>query len=332
MKKIINTYIKITIFTIYILLSLQLPNFLFRDRDNYVSYARSYHIIYNNYIDNGFNIFFNEPLFLFINYCLSWLNPNFIPYIFVLFIISTFFYFLSKLSKNILTFILGVILFFVISYTFHYQFVILRQAIATSILMITLFWFRTYRSLLLVSLLCSFIHSSFFLITLIIYINFILKDKNIFISIGTQLIIYLSISSVVLFLAKIMGIRQANDLINLDYNVGGGAFLLWFVIFIYLLLFFNNKKNTILYNISISYLTLFLSLYFFNPIVGRIMCSAVPFIILLLVQKSRLCDIIVMISLIFVYLYLMTQGILFDLSLAVDSETFFKELNNLFIF
>lgn len=331
MEKYLFNSIAFFVYFFYTIIFISLPHSIFRDRENYEAYVNYLSNILYNYNVEGLSIFFNEPIFLLINYILgSIFSSATVVYIFVFTIITSFFIFLKKKSANLLMFILGVIAFFSISYSFHFQFVILRQALATTLILGALLYCKDFKKLLIICSISCFIHSSMFLILFLLVLNNVLKNKEPLIRYGFISIIIFIFGFFALKVAIFLGIRQAGYLLELDYSVGGGAFLLWFLVLISLL-FFYKEKSSFLYEYSVLGLLFFLILYFFNPIVGRLMCSFVPAIILLLVSRFNFTNFIILLTLIIVYCFLIESGVLVENSLAVDADSFFKSLRNSYI-
>lgn len=330
MNRYLSNYLIYVTYLIYILTFITLPSSVFRDRDNYQAYVDYLDDIIYGYTDSGLNIIFNEPVFLLINLILGRLiHSEYVPLFFVFFIITSFFIFLKKNSYNFFIFILGLASFLTISYTFHFQFVILRQAIATIIIIYSLMYLKNIKVILLITFFTCFIHSSMFFILLLLVLNQFLKEKNIkFRAIFVSLIFFIG-GFFVLNLAQSMGVRQATTLMELDYSPNGGAFILWLFVLIYLI-FFEKRKDNYLYDYAVLGLVVFLTLYFTNPIVGRLMCSFVPAVILILVQRFTYLNVAILSILIFVYSILILNGVLVENSLLVDGDLFFKYLNETF--
>lgn len=284
-----------------------MPNIWFRDRDNYIVYAQSSELIMDSY--NKVELFFNEPLFLTLNDFLShYFEPEVVPYFFVVFFLTTFFIALSKYSINSLTFLFGILLSITIPYMLQSELVALRQSIGTAILILAFMLTRNVYKIASAIFICSFIHSIFFIFFFIYCLNFIFL-KNIEINkkllINFFLMIFISIFSIAL--AKFFGLRQGDEYSqNMDVGTGGGAFILFTFIFLYLYLWGGREKKE-LYEFAMIGLIMFLTAYFLTPIAGRLFNTVIPFIIFLLVSKSRLHDLIILsvISIVFIILFVL---------------------------
>ena len=138
--KIIGLSYKIflSFFVIYILM--QLPNDILWDRNNYLYYAEYSDRIISTYNDY-YSIFFNDYLFLKINYFLSYfLAPETIIGLFVISTLVVLFFLLNKYSINFLTFTIGVFLSVLITPILHLEVIAIRQAIATSLVLMGFFY------------------------------------------------------------------------------------------------------------------------------------------------------------------------------------------------
>lgn len=295
----------------YVAFFSNMPNEWFRDRDNYIIYAEISGLIIDLYKEESvLALFFNEPIFLYSNYFLGkFFDPEFIPYIFVGFIASVFFIFLGRNSKNFLVFISGLILFFLMPYLLQGQLVALRQGVATAIFILSFFVLKDDRKILAVIFLCSLFHSIFFIFFIFYFLNFFfLKsfsfNKKLFIHFLTMFIF----ASVAVLAAKFFGLRQGNEYEGInELGVGGGAFLIFLLVFVYLYLY-GNKENRRMYEFAMMGLVMFLTSYFISPIAGRLFNTVVPFVVFLLVSKSRAIDFFVIYFLIIVFLFLFLSG------------------------
>lgn len=323
MEKVLKNYTILLLYTTILCFIISLPNYIFRDRDSYVYYAGYYDIIFEDYYSNGLkNLLFNEPIFLFINSLLANIfSPYAIPIVFTVFSFSVFFWFLYKKSKNLLMFSIGLIIYFTITYTFHLQFVILRQSIATSLLLIMLFYFKDYKKVLICCLLLGFIHSAFFFIFILLNINFLsLKYiRSEYTRIIFQFVLFFILGFLALSVASYLGIRQAERLIETDVVIGGGSWIVWLCATLYLI-FYGDRSNKILYEYCLVGMIVFLSLYFSTPFVGRLFASFIPAFIIIMVSRFRYIDLLIALLLFLPYMYLVSNGILFDLSFAIGSD------------
>lgn len=301
-----------------------MPNDWFRDRDNYLIYAHSSDAIMNSY--SGFVLFFNEPLFLFLNNFLSgFLNYNYIPNIYVFLFVTAFYIGLMKYSKNFVTFIFGILLSLTVPYMLQSELVALRQSIGTAVLIFGFLYIKSDKKLALIILLCSFIHSIFFVFFAFFVLNFILlKDFpiNKKLILNFILMVFFSIFSIAL--AKFFGLRQGDEYSqNMNVAKSGGAFVVFLGVFVYLY-FFADKSDIRLNNFVMLGLVMFLTAYFLTPISGRLFNTIMPFVIFLIVSKSRFQDLLILIILFFVFLTLFLLGSYNDLLVISEIELLSK--------
>lgn len=317
MQKFINRIFLSIIYVIGITILITLPYNLFRDRDSYTYYAGFYDQLIKYYLSKGYLEFFiNEPLFLYINKLLGYLlDPKQTVIFFTCFTFSVFFWLLCNISKNFVTFVIGLLLYFTITYTFHLQFVTLRQSLATSILLLTLFYCKKNSTLLLVCFILGFIHSSFFFVFALFCVNILLNKiiKKDSIVLMWQAIIYSLVGIVSLTVANIIGFRQSEALGESDVIVGGGSWILWLAVTLYMV-YFGDRKHEKIYNYAMIGLVAFISLYFTTPFIGRLFSSFIPAFILVLSSRFRSVDLIIATILLLAYTYLILNGILYNLS------------------
>lgn len=289
-----NYYIKkigsILISMIYAALLSSFPSFIFRDRDEYVVYATYSTSLLENY--DSLSYIFNEPIFLYYNKILSYVfSVNLIPKVGVFLIAFTLAYFILIYASSFLKIILGFFLIFFVSYTFHLQLVVLRQGLATIMLMwfVHLYWGQ--KKFYLLCFILPFFHASFFIIvpTLIydrILSNYIssTKIKILIISISMMFL-----SLILLQIATDLGVRQATQDHLLNNENGGGGFILF--AFIFMFLYFrglNNVYNNKYGRISILGLIVYLAFYFTVPVSGRIIGTFLPFMYIYIVSSKNL--------------------------------------------
>lgn len=309
--------------SLYFLLTLNIKHYYYRDRVEYESYASNSDFIFSLY--DGIGVYFNEPLFLSINIFLNkWFDPATTVYFLSNTILIVILYLLGKYSKNFLTFILGLCILFFSYYLFHFQFVILRQALAT---IFFIFFFRDGKKTnILFCLTASFIHSSFFLISFL-YILFIFFEKKIDYRKLSYLFFVFSLflSFFILKMASFLGVRQANqDHVLSSVTVGGGAFLVFSFLFLYMLFLYKGIKDE-LFKMSLIFLACFLGFYFFNPIAGRLMSSFLFIILLVLVRDSGFKNILLLIYLLIVFIVMAFMGTIEGMSLLMPYNSYLDQ-------
>ena len=135
-KRMIYLMISSFLSFIYIYIYINIPNEYLRDRGNYILYAKDVDYFLTRY--DGVDVFFNEPIFLYLNKFLSnYFIYDSIPIIFVFINTSIMVFLLLKYSKNLTFFVLGLIFIVVFPYTFQAQIIALRQSLATSLFLIS---------------------------------------------------------------------------------------------------------------------------------------------------------------------------------------------------
>lgn len=327
----VNYYIKnivaIIISILYATLLSKIPNYVFRDRENYVIYAEYSFDILKDY--KPLSVLFNEPLFLYYNIYLSkFFSPDFIPKIGVFFIAFTLCYFILKYSVGFLHAVLGISLLLLVSYTFHLQLVILRQGVATAILLwlVHFFWGRKYFYPLCVFL--PFFHSSFFIIVSLIFYNNLLSRyiNNEKLKISIIGLTTLLSSFVILKIAENLGVRQASEEHLLVGDSSGGGFVLFSFIFVFI--YFRGLKNVYnnrFGNISILGLIVYLSFYFSIPISGRIIGTFLPFMYIYIVSSKNKKIIFAGVVFLIVNAYLFYNSIT-NSSLTLEGVRYFNKI------
>src|SRR5690606_3923663 len=218
-----------------------LPDFLFRDRNNYYIYA-AYPIERWALITKTWSsIFFKEPLFVLLNLLLQWifLDPfQTIRYIvfFVAFAVS---YFVLYRSKNILFGMIVLIMLFFQSQILALQVVTIRQGVGLAIILWVLPYLKKRTHIVLLFSICGLFHNSFFLLAFFYVIYWVIFFK---LKIKIQNVRYFMfiISGIVFFstfylITQLVETKQSFEEESL--NVGGGAFILWGAVFTYLILF-----------------------------------------------------------------------------------------------
>ncbi|UYQ18539.1 EpsG family protein [Acinetobacter baumannii] len=285
-----------------------MPNEWFRDRNYYVLYAE---ISGNLLSDFGSNLslLVNEPLFLtaaklFGDTFSSDTFPKFMCAI----VTSIFVYVVAKKSRTFIMFLLGMVSLFFISYLQTAQIMVLRQGVATAIFLLVFLSNMSDKKKLIICLVLSFFHSVFFIVSLLyaLYL-FYLRNR----STGTMLSMVAIVSAVLFLFSKFLlvyfGFRQA-ELYSVDSESGGGgAFVLSAIIFLYLY-FYGDRSNKELYDWSLIGIVLFLVGYYLFFSAGRLYVSFFPFILVLLISRSRLQDILFLTIINFIYIILFYNG------------------------
>lgn len=316
----INFLIVSLVGVLYIPFISLMPNDWFRDRNNYLIYAEMANSIKDSYF--GWTLYFNEPLFLILNEKMSsFMNIESIPHFFSFFFVLSFFSGLSFFSKNIVMFFLGLFLSLTIPYMLQSELVALRQGFATGFFMFAFMFAKNNRTIAIVLFFLAFIHSIFFIFFIFFTLNFIVFSKVKFeYKILFNFVLMALISVFSIFLAQSFGLRQGDEYQqNMEVTRGGGAFLLFSFVFIYLY-FLGENKNKKLYEFSLLGLIIFLTAYFLTPISGRLFNTIIPFVIFLLVSRAKLLDYIFIIFILLVFIFLFINGSYNDLLVIHELE------------
>jgi len=328
-------YFLITLFfcLIYVYIAVSMPNEWFRDRDYYIIYAE---ISDNLLSDFGLSVslLVNEPLFLMTAKLFgSLFSASAFPKFMCAIVTGIFVYVVAKHSRTFIMFILGVMSLLVISYLQTAQIMVLRQGVATAIFLLVFLTNTSDKKKLLTCFILSFFHSVFFIVSAIyaLYLFYLRKKST-----QTMLLIVTIVSAVLFLFSKFFliyfGFRQA-ELYSVSTDSGsGGAFVLSAFIFLYLY-FYGDRQNKELYDWSLIGIVLFLVGYYLFFSAGRLYVSFFPFILILLISKSRVQDILFLLCVNLIYIVLFYNGgylILFESSDPIYISTLFtNHVNNL---
>ncbi|MEE2023034.1 MULTISPECIES: EpsG family protein [Alkalimonas] len=275
-----------------------LPSAAFRDRENYFAYARNYEEIFLRY-DSFLGKAFNEPLFLAFNYLgRIFFAPEQMPSVFVFIISFSVSYFVFKSSRNGVMLFFSFVILLLLPQVFHLQLVTLRQGLAVSMVIWAVLITRKEYFIALVILAAGFVHSSFFIFFVMYILDVALSGQNYsnryYLRLFAQIMLSLVISISFIYLAQLLGARQATaQHLTSGVNVGGGALVLWSFVFFILLTrsryyFYQDQTVRLAFIGILSYLTM----YFISPLAGRFIISFLPFIIAAIVAKFSYRDVV----------------------------------------
>lgn len=287
----------------------------FRDRENYLVYARDSIDILNRYISVSVVVaIFNEPLFLLLNYVFSlFLLPEGVVSFFIFFVTFSICYIVLKESRKNLGILMVVFLLLPFcSYTFHLQLVTIRQGLATVLLLYTVRKSENPRIWAFVCLIASFIHISFLIIfaALILHIVFCNNKHSILKILFIQFLFALIMSLALFFVARYLGIRQVDVYEGTSNSRNSGAFfIIWGFVLVYMMYVTNFKINNKYDILSYIFLTIFLVSYFTNPTAGRLMGTFTPFIFISLAKKKASLSIPILLILLFLFLSIFGETI-----------------------
>jgi hypothetical protein len=246
------------------------------DRGNYLNYADYPELILlSNYESGLVTVFFNEPVFLLINFFLSFfLNEENVVRAIIFFGSFTTSFLILKYNYRYFV----ILLFFLLMPQVLKNYVIhLRQGLALSFFLIGYLSKRKYIFFIFLS---PLIHSSFFLIIFLIYIVKFLEKINFDFSlkIGFNILFGILLSLILETAGSLIGARQVNEYQFTDEKTSGIGFLFWlFILFIFYMQGKNFSKSNFL---SISVLIFYLTTYFFIPVTARIFESGIILILL----------------------------------------------------
>ncbi|WP_318435735.1 EpsG family protein [Photobacterium leiognathi] len=316
-KKTRTIFILIVSIIFAFLLTL-LPNEYFRDRVNYILYAKNALDIMSSY--NDFSIYTNEPLFLLLNNFLSlFFDNDSVPLFFVFFSSFTFSYFILIRSKSYLFAILGFLALIFVPQSFHMLLVTLRQAFTAALLMWIVYYFWSSRFFLFLVFCLGFIHSSGFIIFAFLFLDKVFSSfvsKDIYIRVVFLVIISVFISFSILPLANILELRQSNEYKNVIINVGGGNFIIYTLV---LLITLTQRKklfvNDGFYIVAIVGISVYIGMYFFSPFSGRLIISFMPFIICLMCFFGNIKSLLLLIFFVIINSFVFKESIM-NLSLS----------------
>lgn len=332
-KEKFNTYIRllcsIALAVLYASWLSKLPSHLFKDRENYLLYAA----YPNEFIDKlEFKSFlFFEPIFLYVNRLLLFLNnPELTVHILVFFITFSIAFFCFYRTNNFLFGFFLLFFLFIQTQALGMQLVTLRQGIGMAVVLLTLPFFKKKSHLLLLLTVLGFMHNSFFIISLFYGVYWLIFSKlksNNFVKTSWFFLFGIAFSLLFFILKQFVETKQ--DYEGFEFSSGGGAFLMWLIVFIYIYIFKSKISRSFysqaVFEISVIGLIIYLCGYFLTPISGRIIGFFIPLIFLTIINNFKTRDFVFLIIVSLVNLYLYVKGA-FEGFLEVPLETFHKYL------
>ncbi|MFH3939160.1 EpsG family protein [Acinetobacter nosocomialis] len=303
-------YFLVTFFIglIYVYFAVSMPNEWFRDRNYYVLYAEIAGDLISDY-DSILSLLVNEPLFLTTaKFFGDAFSADAFPKFMCAIVTSIFVYVVANKSRTFIMFALGMVSLFFVSYLETAQIMVLRQGFATAIFLLVFLSNLSDKKKLLTCFILSFFHSVFFIVSAIyaLYLFYLRKKST-----KTMISIVAVVSAILFlfsrFLLEYFGFRQAELYSSETGSGGGGAFVLSIFIFLYLY-FYGDKENKELYDWSLIGIVLFLVGYYLFFSAGRLYVSFFPFILVLLISRSRLQDILFLTVINLIYIILFFNG------------------------
>lgn len=326
-KSVFSKLILFFIFFIYITILMVLPDYWFNDRDFYYIYAEGSLDYLSS--DRDYKFYVNEPLFHYFSYFFNRI-PDYFSKVMSVFVASVFFWILYLKSSNQLSFLFGFILLIFSPYIAYAQLMTLRQGVATAFFVLIFYFVRNRKYSALLCCLLPFFHIVYFLITPV-YLSYIYffynKSKRVIVIAYSAFFILISLFS--LFFAKMIGFRQAEQYSDYSVSLGGGTFLLFLLLAIYVYFLLDCKKtNKKEYDWALISLIVYVSCYFFFPSIHRLFLSFYPFILFYLVSINTYRGVMVLFILCLVFIYLWFYSTVF-IFLAVSLNTVYEDVPKL---
>lgn len=275
---------------IYLLLSLSYAYFIYSfsllEHDAYLNYMSNSDVILKRHLETGSykSVFFNEPLWLYLNIVLSKFLVAKSQLGLIAFISSFIFCYVLLSNIDNKNKVLFIVMLLFLPLVLRYRLTGFRQGLAISIFLYA--WFlNNKKNKLIIYFILPFIHSSFFIsLYLIFVITYLNKIKiSIYLKMFLFFILSLLVTFSLLYISTTLGARQGDSYQEVGVSNSGLGFIYWTFVFY---LFFREgktfiKNNFIVFNILIFYL----SSYWFLIFSGRIFES---FLVLVVFVGLRL--------------------------------------------
>ncbi len=256
----------------------KLPNSSFNDFNNYLVVAEFAPVSLLKIINEGFLPFLsNEPIWLLINTLLALVfePEDIVRLIIFLSAFAVAHVTLRSNPKNWIWLLL-ILLYYPIVKNFLVH---LRQGTAIAIFLLG--WFSVSRnSRIFLITLSPFIHSSFFFIIFLTALCKLFKKFRLGADITIPIFIAAGgiIGTTLMFLASLLGARQAEEYASIDATSSGLGFIFWSLICV---LFLSQGRNFVRrYLFEISFLLFYLGAYFFTTVTSRVFDSALLLVLL----------------------------------------------------
>ncbi len=256
----------------------QIPNSSFNDFDNYVVVAESASVSLLLRINEGTIAFFaNEPVWLLINtlFALAFEPEDIVRLVIFLSAFTVAHVTLRTSPKNVI----WLLLFLFYNPVIKNFLVHLRQGAAIAVFLLG--WFSVSRnSRVFLITLSPFIHSSFFFIISLLALTKLFQKLRLGADITIPIFISTGgvIGSALLYLAVLLGARQAEEYASIDSTSSGLGFMFWSLICV--LLMSQGRQFIRRYLFEISILLFYLSAYFFTTVTSRVFESALLLVLL----------------------------------------------------
>lgn len=248
-----------------------LPMSGFKDRENYLIYAgNSLEILHRYHADGWLSVLSNEPVWLLINIAFSSVMApdNVLRTLIFLSATTVAYIVLRKCPLNFFWLCLVLLLPQVLkNHVVH-----IRQGVAIAIFLVGWFSPSLLRTIIFIGV-TPFIHASFFVVCGLLCL--ILLARRLRFSRGLKTAIVLGtcllISVSIVWVANILGARQAERYAFLHADVSGVGFAFWFIVLFQMLMQGRQYFRDNIFQIG--FVGFYLSSYFFVPVSARILES-----------------------------------------------------------
>lgn len=263
---------------VYATILASLPLEAFKDRENYLVYARFSDLTLAGYASAGWVVVaVNEPLWLLINIGLAhFLEPEMI--VRTLVFIPAFIVSFVLLCNNF-RHVLWMTFFLLVPQILKNHLIHLRQGVGVSVFILGYYAGPRWLRLALMGI-AGFIHSSFLIVTaigVVIWIGHALRFSP-----ALRIILFIAsftIASLILNeVASALGARQAIQYAEADLAISGLGFLFW--LFVLGLFIFDGNQFVRNNFFPVGILTFYLSTYFIVPVSARVFESVILLVML----------------------------------------------------
>lgn len=255
-----------------------LPVDAFVDRDNYLVYASSSHEIASYYMRQGlWSVFFNEPVWLAVNVLIATiLSPEDVLRTTILFSSSVTAFLVLRNNQRDFIFLVLILL---LPQVLKNNIIHLRQGFAIAVFLCG--WFSGRQNIrYALFLLACLIHSSFFLIAFLIILNHFLVRFRMGYEIRAAIVFSggVFVGFLGLWVAGLLGARQAAEYVGDSAAVSGLGFLFWSIVAVLFCLQGRRflRENSLQFSIIVFYL----STYFLLPVTARVFESGILLVLL----------------------------------------------------
>lgn len=327
----------------YFLLSLlyayqlaSIPSWFLSDRSSYsVWYKYANERLSEKW--GSFSFFTMEPLYYLFNKGLFFLdNADLTLQIFAFFISFSFSFFALNYPKKWYVSIFLLLIFVFELKLLSLQLNALRQGIAVGFLFLFFQYKKeiTYKSIIIFCAILGLIHFTFILITFLLFIDYwLIKNIKTFTNVKRLLgliAISVIISVSALSITSLLGAKQAGSIEEGPSEVSGLGFVYWLVVFLYIWFIkpkrYENNKMQIIYSVFLILFIFYLSSYFFMPLFGRLLNTALPFAFLIILHKPKILDYLLALFLLIQAIYLFFNTDRLSTYVFMSTNSFIKHI------